>query len=228
MTTTKNLLADRRRLLRQGGLALTLPLLAPLRALAEAPLCLARPAQTEGPFFLDRQLERSDIRSDPGLGVPRQGVSLSLALRVGRIGGGDCTPLAGAIVDLWQCDATGAYSGVRNGLAFLRGFQRTGEDGAARFLTIVPGAYPGRAVHIHFKVRTVLGNGRRHEFTSQFYFDDDLLDTVHADPAYPRRQGRRRNAEDGIFRRSGGQDLLLDVRRTDAGLTASFDLGLDI
>ncbi|HRQ64052.1 MAG TPA: hypothetical protein PKZ76_04175 [Xanthomonadaceae bacterium] len=216
---------SRRRMLRAGAMALTLPLLTPLRALAAAPLCVVRPAQTEGPFFIDRRLERSDIRSDPGDGIPRPGVPLSLALRIGHIDGDGCAPLGGAIVDLWQSDAAGAYSGVRDSLAFLRGFQRSDGEGMVRFLTIVPGAYPGRAVHIHFKVRSQLDDGRRHEFTSQLYFDDALIDVVHTDPAYGGRRWRR-NAEDGIFRRGGGQDLLLEVRESDDGLAARFELGL--
>jgi protocatechuate 3,4-dioxygenase beta subunit len=228
--------AARRRLLRQAGLlALPLAVPTPLRALAAGPLCVVRPPQTAGPFFLDRRLDRSDIRSDPGDGVPRPGVPLSLAIRVGRIDADDCTPVADAVVDLWQCDAQGRYSGVGMGrevpdaTGFLRGFQRTGADGVARFLTIVPGAYPGRAVHIHFTVRSVLADGRRHAFTSQLYFDDALIDAAHAHPAYPRRARRRtRNAEDGIFRRGDGERLLLDPVPDGEGFAAIFDLALAV
>jgi protocatechuate 3,4-dioxygenase beta subunit len=225
----------RRRLLRRAGLALALPLAGslPLRTLAAPPLCVVRPAQTAGPFYLERRLERSDIRSDPADAVPRPGVPLQLDFRVGRIADDDCTPLAEAIVDVWQCDAGGVYSGVRMRGAepgadgFMRGYQRTDEDGVARFVTIVPGGYPGRAVHIHFTARSTLADGRRHAFTSQLYFDDALIDEVHADPAYARHSRRRtRNAEDGIFRRGGGERLLLEPIATADGLAATFDLGL--
>jgi protocatechuate 3,4-dioxygenase beta subunit len=225
----------RRRLLRRTGMAFALPLFGPLplRALAASPLCVVRPQQTAGPFFLDRQLERSDIRSDPADGVPRPGVPLQLDFRVGRIVDDDCTPLTDAIVDVWQCDARGVYSGVgmrgaeRGADGFLRGFQRTDADGMARFITIVPGGYPGRAVHIHFTVRSALADGRHHAFTSQLYFDDTLIDAVHADPAYAGHGRRRtRNAEDGIFRRGGGERLQLEPLSAADGLAATFDLGL--
>jgi protocatechuate 3,4-dioxygenase beta subunit len=58
-----------------------------------------------------------------------------------------------------QCDATGRYSDVRDpgydteGQLFLRGYQTANVSGEARFVTICPGWFPGRAVHIHFKVR---------------------------------------------------------------------------
>ena len=132
-----------------------------LRAAAPAtPGCIARPEQTEGPYFVDEALDRSDIRSDPADGSVTPGARLDLTLNVSRIAKGACVPLAGAIVDLWHCDALGVYSDVRDphfdttGKKFLRGFQATDTNGAARFTTIYPGWYPGRAVHIHFKVRT--------------------------------------------------------------------------
>ena len=137
--------------------------LAPRRTAAQTPAtpaCVVRPELTEGPFFVDEQLNRSDIRSDPGDGTVRPGVPLRLALRVSRLTRGACAPLPGAMVDLWHCDAIGVYSGVQDpggstvGKKFLRGFQTTDGEGLARFTTIYPGAYRGRAVHIHFKIRS--------------------------------------------------------------------------
>ena len=53
----------------------------------------------------------------------------------------------------------------------------------------------GRAVHIHFKVRTAAGGGRVHDFTSQLFFDDALSDQVFAQPPYVgRAEQRLRNA----------------------------------
>ena len=70
-------------------------------------------------------------------------------------GSAACVPLEGVVVDVWHCDALGDYSGVeRNTGNFLRGFQRTDANGRAAFTTIYPGWYQGRAVHIHFKIRT--------------------------------------------------------------------------
>ena len=136
------------------------------------PSCVLTPQQTEGPYFVDERLERADIRSDPSNGAVRAGVPLALSMRISTLTGSRCEPLSGAIVDVWHCDAAGIYSDVDDaslrtrGSAFLRGYQVTDTHGQVRFTTIYPGAYRGRAVHIHFKVRTKTG-GRAAEFTSQ-------------------------------------------------------------
>ncbi|HUP20536.1 MAG TPA: intradiol ring-cleavage dioxygenase [Gemmatimonadota bacterium] len=197
------------------------------------PACVVRPQQTEGPYFVDGALNRVDIRPDPASGRIPAGAPLELTLDVSRIDGEGCTPLPGAVVDLWQCDAAGVYSGVRDPafdtseLAFLRGWQVTDGDGRARFTTIYPGWYPGRTVHVHFKVRSDPAADPGFEFTSQLYFDDDLTDRVFAAEPYAVRGPRnRRNENDGVFRRDGGSQLVLDVTETDAGYAAAFAIGL--
>ncbi|HLX27416.1 MAG TPA: intradiol ring-cleavage dioxygenase [Casimicrobiaceae bacterium] len=197
-----------------------------------APACVLTPAQTEGPFFVDERLERSDIRSDPADGTMRQGIPLALTLRIAALADGRCAPLANAIVDVWHCDAEGRYSDAQGmgmhtkGSKFLRGYQITDKGGQVRFTTIYPGAYPGRAVHIHFKVRTQ--GGRRQEFTSQLYFDDALTDSVHAHRAYAGAISRRmRNAGDGLFR-DGGRALALDVVENGEGFAAQYDVGVRV
>ena len=197
------------------------------------PVCVVKPEQTEGPYFMEARLHRSDIRSDPLDGLRREGVPLALSFRVASVVGGNCTPVVGAVVDIWQCDAAGAYSDVRDarfntvGKRFLRGYQATDADGRARFTTIYPGSYPGRAVHIHMKVR-VKGAAQNHEFTSQLYFDDELTDRIHAQPPYAGKEQRRtRNGEDGLYRR-GGRDLMLAVADSQGGLAASFDIGMKL
>ena len=191
----------------------------------ETPRCVLTPAQTEGPYFVDERLQRSDIRGDPADGAAKPGALLALTLRVFALDGAACASLAGAIVDLWHCDAAGVYSDVDDtrlatrGAKFLRGYQVTDTSGRVRFTTIYPGAYPGRAVHIHFKVRT-----GRTEFTSQLYFDDALTDRVHAQPPY--RGGQRtRNAQDGLYR-TGGSLLMLDVVPAAQGYAAAYDVGI--
>lgn len=199
-----------------------------------APRCVARPEQTAGPYYVDTRLERSDIRTDPTDGSVKPGVPLQLEFVVSRIDGARCAPLAGAVVDLWQCDAQGVYSGVRDfddrfdtrGKQFLRGYQVTDADGTARFLTIYPGWYPGRTVHIHFKVRTDPAARKGHEFTSQLYFDDAVSDRVHAQAPYAGEERRRmRNAADGIFR-NGGEQLMLRLEKDAQGYAGTFDIGL--
>ena len=196
------------------------------------PSCVVRPEQTEGPFFLDSQLDRSDIRSDPATGAVSEGIPLTLTLNVSQVSGGACTGLAGALIDVWQCDADGVYSGFEDGgdaqsRKFLRGYQRTDAGGLVRFDTIYPGWYRGRAVHIHFKVRTDVA-GQPYEFTSQIYFDDALNDHVHRLGPYAARGARGTpNGDDGIFR-DGGQSLMAQVSEAGAGYAATFDVGLDL
>lgn len=199
------------------------------------PSCVVRPEQTEGPYFVDARLHRSDIRSDPVGGAAKPGAPLQLAIVVSRVGqGGPCTPLEGAHVDVWQCDATGEYSAVRDprfdtsGQQFLRGYQLTDAAGTARFTTIYPGWYRGRTVHIHFKIRMDPSSERGYEFTSQLYFDDALTDRVHAREPYA-SMGQRtvRNERDGIFRRNGAQ-LMLVVGEEGQGYTGTFHLGLQM
>jgi protocatechuate 3,4-dioxygenase beta subunit len=191
--------------------------------------CTPRPEQEEGPFFSDRNLQRPDIRTDAG-GAARAGIPLELTVNVGREAGSSCAPLTGARVDIWHCDAAGAYSDFQPegtaGRTFLRGYQVTDGGGTARFTTIYPGWYRGRAVHIHLKVRSAAPGGRMAEFTSQIYFDDRLTDEIHALPPYAARGQRSvRNTQDGLFR-GGGQSLVLEVARSGAGYAGTFDLGL--
>ena len=170
---------------------------------AVIPSCVVRPEQTEGPYFIDEKLNRSDIRSEPSDGSIRQGVPLRLAFQVSRVEGGSCAPLSGARVDIWQCDAVGVYSDVRDmnadsrGKKFLRGSQVTNAGGSAEFLTIYPGWYPGRDVHIHVMVHL----GGRIVHTGQLFFPDALTDKVYKAPPYSKRGERdTRNADDSIRR----------------------------
>jgi len=189
--------------------------------------CVLTPAQTEGPYFVDERLDRSDVRDDPATGAARPGAVLTLDLRVAAVDGARCTPMRGAIVDIWQCDALGNYSDVNDsrGARFLRGYQVTDANGRVQFTTIYPGAYPGRAVHIHFKIRAQSG-GRVAEFTSQLYFDDALTDRVHATQPYAgAAQRRTRNARDGLYRNGGG-NLTLDVTTHGDAYAAAYDIGV--
>ena len=186
----------------------------------------------EGPYFVDERLHRTDIRADPADGSVREGLPLALALRVSSVGSKGCAPLAGAIVDIWHCDAAGVYSDARDagfntvGKKFLRGYQVTDAGGQARFTTIYPGWYPGRAVHIHFKIRAGAGSGPAREFTSQLYFDDAISDRVYARRPYAARGARAvRNERDGLFR-NGGSRLMLQLAESGQGYGANFDIGV--
>jgi protocatechuate 3,4-dioxygenase beta subunit len=194
--------------------------------------CIVRPELTEGPYYVDEELNRSDIRPDPSDGTVKDGALLALTLNVSRLASGGCSPLAGALVDVWHCDALGVYSDVTDpgfdtrGKKFLRGHQITGPDGVAKFTTIYPGWYPGRTVHIHFKVRSPAGASRAYEFTSQLFFDDSLTDRVHARQPYAVKSGRRlRNSGDRIYRQ-GGEQLVLDLQPDGSGYASAFALAL--
>ena len=207
------------------------------RAPLRMPDCIVRPELTEGPYFSTEHVKRSDIRSEPSTGAVPEGRRLDLELHVAQVADGQCQPLPGAIVDLWQCDATGEYSAFEDrragfdhrGRQFLRGYQETDDDGVARFTTIYPGWYSGRAVHIHFKIRADAGSGRAYEFTSQFFFNEDTNDRVHATAPYA-ANGKRDtpNARDGIYG-NGGDQLILPVKgMDDEALTVAFGVGLDL
>jgi protocatechuate 3,4-dioxygenase beta subunit len=195
--------------------------------------CVVRPELTEGPYYVDEELERSDIRSDPSDGTIRPGALLALTFNVSSAASNACSPLAGAIVDVWHCDALGVYSDVSDpsfntsGKKFLRGYQVTGSDGVVRFATIYPGWYQGRAVHIHFKIHSAASASSAYEFTSQLFFDDSLTDQVHATEPYASKGQRTlRNSGDGIYN-GGGSQLVLDVTGTADGYAATFNIALD-
>ncbi len=198
------------------------------------PGCVVRPEQTMGPYFVDEGLERSDVRSDPSTGKVSAGAPLALAFVVSRVSESGCAPLAGARVEVWQCDADGVYSDVKDpgfdttGQKFLRGHQLTDAEGRARFTTIYPGWYPGRTVHVHFKIHGDSDAGRGYEFVSQVYFDDALTDRVHAAQPYAARGARTtRNDNDGIFGR-GGRELMVPVSASADGYAGRFEIGLQV
>jgi protocatechuate 3,4-dioxygenase beta subunit len=197
---------------------------------------MVRPEQTEGPYFVDEELNRSDIRTDPSDGSTKGGPPLQLTFNVTKVSSTDCIPLVGAIVDIWHCDAEGQYSDVNDsgqgfntlGKKFLRGYQTTDANGAVQFTTIYPGWYQGRAVHIHFKIRADLTSATAYEFTSQLYFNDTLTDQVHAQQPYAAKGQRdTRNTGDGIYS-NGGDRLLLSLAPSGSGYAGAFDIALQV
>ncbi|MEN9562832.1 MAG: hypothetical protein RIR73_1076 [Chloroflexota bacterium] len=189
------------------------------------PACVVRPEMTEGPYFVDEMLNRMDIRTDPSDGAVSSGTPLELTFNVSQVSSNGCVVLPNAQVDIWHCDAFGVYSDVEDaqGKKFLRGYQITDSNGQAKFVTIYPGWYPGRTVHIHFKIRI---NG--YDFTSQLFFDDTFTDQAYLQEPYNQRGERNtRNERDGIFG-NGGSQLLLNVAQSGSGYSAVFDIGLQI
>ncbi|MCM3881768.1 MAG: intradiol ring-cleavage dioxygenase [Vicinamibacterales bacterium] len=196
-------------------------------------LCTVTPALTEGPYFVDEGLNRSDIRSDPSTGVAKAGVPLTMRMQLSQVSTlVGCTPLVGALVDMWHCDALGVYSDIAaqssRGQRFLRGYQISDANGEVRFTTVYPGWYQGRAVHIHFKVRTNPGSSSGLEFTSQLFFDEALTDIVHAQSPYATK-GRRDTltTRDGIYS-GGGSQLLLPLAASEGGYDGTMYVGVRV
>lgn len=132
----------------------------------------ATPRQTSGPFYpvdwtgdIDADLVRVTGEAARALG--------QIAHVSGRVTDPGGNPLAGAEVEIWQCDANGRYHHPRDtagNRALDAGFQSRGRvltdaDGGYRFRTIRPVPYPGRTPHIHFKVAAA---GHR-ELITQMY-----------------------------------------------------------
>ena len=199
--------------------------------------CVVRPQETEGPYFVDELLNRSDIRVDPSDGIMRPGTQLNLTINVNQIDNGCCTPITGATVDIWHCDAGGTYSDRAEmnsvGKKYLRGYQVSDTIGKVKFTTVYPGWYQGRTVHLHFKVRVYTGTQKTYEFTSQLFFDDALTDQIFQAAPYLAKGIRdTRNSNDGIYNGAtadgnGDQLLIKPVKNGDV-YEASFDVGLKI
>jgi protocatechuate 3,4-dioxygenase beta subunit len=195
--------------------------------------CVLTAALTEGPFFVDEMLNRSDIRTDPVSGVVSSGIPLALTFNVSRVANNACTPLTGAYLDVWHCDAGGVYSDVSgSSRKFLRGYQITDANGVAAFTTIYPGWYSGRTVHIHFKLRLFAGSSKTYEFTSQFFFDDAATDSVYTQSPYSSRGARSTlNANDGIYNSLSTNDksgLTLLTSTTTGGYAGVINLGVNV
>src|SRR6266446_4819412 len=103
-------------------------------------------AQTEGPYFKTNSPERTSLVDDT-----TQGTVLTIT---GQVLAADGTPVANALVDFWQANASGAYD---NSGYNLRGHQYTDANGYYTLTTVVPGLYPGRTRHIHVKVQAPNG-----------------------------------------------------------------------
>lgn len=109
---------------------------------------------TEGPYYTANPPQSATLRTAGVSGTP-----LTLT---GYVVSKSCQPIANARLDFWQADGNGNYD---NSGYTLRGWQLTNASGAYRLETVIPGLYPGRTEHIHFKVTV---NGQT--YTSQLFF----------------------------------------------------------
>ncbi|GAA4704729.1 dioxygenase family protein [Phytohabitans rumicis] len=194
--------------------------------------CVAKPEMTEGPYFLDEVLNRSDIRIEPSDGSVVAGTPLRLNLTVTQITNGRCTPLPGATVDIWQCDALGVYSGIEQqdtvGKQFLRGYQVSNRAGRAVFTTILPGWYQGRTVHIHVKIQTTGTDGNAYEFTSQLYLPEAFTAAYLATEPYASKGTPDTTNSTDMHYADIGDQMLLNPTRQGPGYAANFGIALDL
>ena len=231
-------------LTRAGAAALFIPAWNEAIEAADTITCVpSTPTVTEGPYWVDEKLFRSDIRTDPTTGIARAGVPLTLTITVQNLSSSSCSPLAGAYVDIWHCDAKGIYSdeptynpggGTGNvntsGQKFLRGYQITDVNGQVQFTTIYPGWYSGRTIHIHVRVRTYSGTTVLGNFVSQIFFDESINNTVMAQSVYSRTTARdTTNANDMVYQIANKERMLATTTGSvDAGYAAAITMGVSL
>lgn len=158
----------RRSLVRAAGLALLAPVTQTIAVLK------LTPRQTEGPFYpVDIPLDSdADLVQVEGMSRPATGIVVHLTGKVLDING---KPISGAKVEIWQCDAFGAYKhpSDRGDISEPEfqgyGVTSTLERGEFRFRTIRPMRYPGRTPHIHAKITPP---GSR-TLTTQFFVEGE-------------------------------------------------------
>lgn len=147
----------------------------------------ATPALTEGPYYKAGSPEQANLF--------QEGMAGTKIVITGYVYDTNCQPVANAWLDFWQADANGSYD---NSGYTLRGHQFTDATGRYQLTTVVPGLYPGRTEHIHFKVQATDGQ----TITSQLFFP-----------------GVAQNDSDGIY----NADLLLSIRETSDGLQGYYN-----
>ncbi len=170
---------------------------------------VASPVLTEGPFFVDEKLNRSNLIGDTTRESVTRGIPLDLKFTVYKAKEDVFEPMVGVHVDVWHADGHGVYSDESNPMNeentahsnWLRGYQVSDAKGAVQFRTIIPGWYMSRTAHIHFKVRQFSDAGKvTAEFNSQLFFDDTFLDKLYeVEPYNSRGERQMRNNADNIF-----------------------------
>ncbi|KAI1205699.1 aromatic compound dioxygenase [Annulohypoxylon truncatum] len=160
--------------------------------------CILAPEVTDGPYYVVGEKMRSNVKE----ALYSDGVDLFLEIQY--IDVNTCEPIPAVAVDIWNCNATGVYSGIStNGnyasggynSTYLRGIQLTDSDGVVSFETIFPGHYDGRAVHTHLlshQNAQVMPNGTISVWNSpvshigQLFWPENLRAEVEA--TYPYNQ----------------------------------------
>jgi protocatechuate 3,4-dioxygenase beta subunit len=187
--------------------------------------CAVSPTETVGPYPSLTNFVRSDIREG------KTGTPLTLTITVVNANS-SCSPVTGAAVDIWQCDASGNYSEYSQpgyngtGLTFLRGIQMSDSSGRVTFTTVFPGWYAGRATHIHVEVKV---NNAVVKVT-QIAFPESVIAAVYASGVYAAKgQNPTSNSGDMVFADSLTSELATVTGGDPAtGYTATFTVGISI
>jgi protocatechuate 3,4-dioxygenase beta subunit len=186
--------------------------------------CAVSPSETVGPYPSLTDMFRSDIREG------RSGAPLTLTIAVVNVNNG-CSPVSGANVEIWQCDADGHYSQYSqqgyNGVlqTYLRGIQTSDGSGRVTFTTIYPGWYQGRATHIHVDVAM---NGRSVKVT-QIAFPESVTAALYATGVYAARgQNPTGNSRDNVFADSVASEMAEITGSPTTGYSATFTVGVAV
>jgi protocatechuate 3,4-dioxygenase beta subunit len=214
--------------------------------------CILSPAMTEGPFFVEEKLNRSDLVKGESDELISKAIPLQLVIGIYKVNGMMCMPMPGLQVDIWHANAHGLYSDVASGFVqsmdtkgkqFLRGYQVTNEVGTVQFATIYPGWYPSRTIHIHFKIRMPMGGNTAYDFTSQMFFEESVSKEVLAMAPYSSTPGTRMifNDDDHIFngtqmngqkppagQKAPGSQTIVALNKMGNGYVGALKIGLQM
>ena len=156
----------------------------------------------------------------------KPGVPLSLTMTVVNANSG-CAPVAGASVEIWQCDHEGVYSeyGSGRGQTFLRGLQVSDAEGKVTFETVYPGWYQGRATHIHVEVSI----GGRSVKVTQIAFPEDVTAEVYRTGVYAAKgMNTTSNSRDNVFADGVSQERIALSGSAASGFAGTFTVGVAV
>ncbi|MFA5886000.1 MAG: intradiol ring-cleavage dioxygenase [Acidimicrobiia bacterium] len=207
--------------------------------------CTEVPQETAGPYpgdgsngpdvLTQNGVVRSDLRSSFGSASGSVGgVPLTMKVTVLDLKNG-CTPLAGAALYAWHCDADGRYSMYSQGVTnenWLRGVQATDANGTVTFTTVFPGAYLGRWPHVHFEVYPTLAaatSAGTKLTTSQLAMPEDACNLAYATSGYAASQRNFPQTTlngDMVFRDGVSQQLATVTGTPAAGMVSNLTIAV--